>query len=177
MPIQLIFETHSTTEDNERGIASGWNDCLLSEQGRQQSAQLGERRRNDGIQAVFTSDLRRAIDTAEIAFADTQIPIFHDWRLRECDYGDCNGLPAAEVHNPRIRYLDTPYPNGESWREAAQRVGRFLEDLHLFWEDTRVLVIGHRATHFGLDHYLKGLALEELLVAKFEWQEGWEYYI
>lgn len=177
MPTQIIFETHSTTEDNEAGIASGWKDCLLSETGRQQSVELGNRRRDNGIQAVFTSDLRRAIDTAEIAFAGTSMPIFHDWRLRECDYGDLNGLPAAEVHNPRIHYLDTPYPNGESWRQAVQRVGRFLEDLPLRWEGKRLLIIGHRATHFGLDHLLKGLALEGLLVVKFVWQEGWGYQI
>ena len=175
MPIHIIFETHSTTEDNESGIASGWKDCTLSEQGRLQAVELGKRRRNDGIQAVFTSDLRRAIDTAQIAFAGTSIPIFYDWRLRECDFGDRNGLSAATVHNLRVHYLDQPYPNGESWRQAAQRVGRFLEDLPLYWNGKRVLVIGHRATHFGLDHHLKGLSLEGLLVAKFVWQEGWEY--
>ena len=175
MSTQIIFETHSTTEDNAAGIASGWKDCQLSEQGRLQAVELGKRRREDGIQAVFTSDLKRAIETAEIAFANTAIPIFHDWRLRECDYGDLNGMSSARVHNPRVRYLNKPYPNGESWRQSVQRIGRFVEDLPLRWNDKRVLVIGHRATHFGLDHHLKGLALEGLLVAKFVWQEGWEY--
>ena len=48
---------------------------------------LGARRRHDGIDAVFTSDLWRAIETTMIAFADTPLPILYDWRLRECDYG------------------------------------------------------------------------------------------
>jgi 2,3-bisphosphoglycerate-dependent phosphoglycerate mutase len=46
------------------------------------------RRCNDGIGAVFTSDLRRAAQTAEIAFGETDVPILYDWRLRECDFGD-----------------------------------------------------------------------------------------
>jgi broad specificity phosphatase PhoE len=78
---------------------------------------------------VFSSDLRRARETAEVAFAHCPIPILLDWCLRECDYGERNGS-AAEVHvRDRRRYVDHPYPGGESWRQATARVARFLEDL------------------------------------------------
>jgi broad specificity phosphatase PhoE len=112
--IPLVFETHSTSVDNERGIASGWADCALSDQGRAQTRALGERRRADGIAAVFSSDLRRARETAELAFAETDVPVFLDWRLRECDYGERNGHPADEHARTRTAYLDQPYPGGES---------------------------------------------------------------
>src|SRR5262249_37504016 len=153
---QIVFETHSTTEDNECGIATGWRQGRLSDTGREQARQLGNRRRDDGIQAVFASDLYRAVETAAIALGQTDIPILYDWRLRECDYGTCNGLPVAEVHADRSRRLDDPYPGGESWRQATRRVGRFLDDLCLRWDRTRVLVIGHTATRWGLDHLLDG---------------------
>ena len=175
MSLQIVFETHSTSEDNERGIATGWHHGRLSEKGRILAAELGRRRREDGIQAVFASDLRRAVETAEIALSNTPIPIFHDWRLRECDYGRQNGTPAIEVHQNRLHHLDEPYPGGESWRQAVQRVGRFLPDLHTRWEGTRVLVIGHVATRWGLEHYLNGVPLENLIDANFEWRAGWEY--
>jgi 2,3-bisphosphoglycerate-dependent phosphoglycerate mutase len=97
MATQIVFETHSITEDNERGIATGWHPGRLSEKGRLLAGELGARRRSDGIQAVFSSDLRRAVETAEIAFGDTAIPILHDWRLRECNYGEKNGAPRAEL--------------------------------------------------------------------------------
>ena len=64
--------------------------------------------------------------------------------------------PAAEMHRDRARYLDAPYPGGESWREAIDRVGRFLADLPTRWDGKRVLVIGHVATRWGLDHFLNG---------------------
>ncbi|HVA42153.1 MAG TPA: histidine phosphatase family protein, partial [Acidimicrobiales bacterium] len=68
MALQLIFETHSTTEDNEAGIATGWLPGRLSETGIQNAIALGERRRNDGLAAVFVSDLARAVETVEVAF-------------------------------------------------------------------------------------------------------------
>jgi broad specificity phosphatase PhoE len=173
MTIRIVFETHSISEDNERGIATGWQHGRLSDRGRSLAKELGERRRNDAIEAIFVSDLRRAIETAEIAFAGTPTPIYHDWRLRECDYGEWNGRSRDEL--ARREHLDHAYPGGESWRGATQRVGRFLDDLCLRWTSSRILVIGHVATRWGLEHYLNGVSLEELVSQRFDWQTGWEY--
>lgn len=175
MAIQIVFETHSITEDNERGIATGWHHGRLSDRGRLLAKELGERRRSDRIQVVFTSDLRRAVETAEIAFGATPIPILHDWRLRECNYGERNGAARDELDRTRREHLDRPYPAGESWRQATQRVKSFLDDLGLRWKASRVLVIGHMATRWALEHYLNGVPLEDLAGAQFTWQAGWEY--
>ncbi len=175
MAIELVFETHSTTEDNEAGRATGWLPGQLSERGRAQARQLGQRRGSDGITAVFSSDLTRAAQTAAIAFGQASIPVLHDWRLRECDYGQRNGMPAAELHAGRREHLDRPYPGGESWWQAITRVGRFLGDLPLRWNGQRILVIGHVATRWGLDHFIAGTQLEQLAEQDFAWQEGWEY--
>src|SRR5215217_410210 len=83
--VRLIYETHSITVDNERGIATGWLPGELSAQGRRVALDLGERRRD--VDVIFSSDLRRAVETVEIAFAGTDIPRLQDPRLRECDYG------------------------------------------------------------------------------------------
>ena len=88
MAIEVVFETHSTTEDNERGHATGWLPGRLSEQGRVQARQLGQRRAGDRIAAVFSSDLARATETASLAFGRSAIPVLYDWRLRECDYAE-----------------------------------------------------------------------------------------
>ena len=175
MPTGIVFETHSWSEDNDRGVATGWLPGRLSSRGRALAAELGRRRRQDAIAAVFTSDLRRAVETAEVAFQDTTIPILHDWRLRECDYGDRNGMPAENLHRDRTRHLDQPYPGGDSWRQAVHRVGSFLHDLPSRWNEQRVLVIGHVATRWALDHLIDGVPLEELIEADFAWREGWEY--
>jgi broad specificity phosphatase PhoE len=175
--IEVVFETHSTTVDNEQGRATGWLPGQLSPRGQEQARQLGRRREDDGITAVFCSDLARAVQTASIAFGQPEIPVLHDWRLRECDYGSRNGMPVSELHDGRLDHLDQPYPGGESWRQAVARVGRFLTDLPLRWDGRRVLVIGHVATRWGLDHVINGVPLETLARGDFAWQEGWEYRI
>jgi len=84
-------------------------------------------------------------------------------------------MAATEHHRDRTAHVDQPYPGGESWRQAAARVARFLDDLPLRWDGARVLVIGHNATRWGLEHHLHGVPLEELAAEDFTWQEGWEY--
>ncbi len=175
MSVAVVFETHSTSTDNELGIATGWNQGALSATGREQARQLGRRRRDDGLALVFTSDLRRAVETVEIAFAGSPLPIVQDRRLRECNYGDLNGMPRARLEQERLRRLDEPFPGGESWRQAVARVGRFLAELAQERDGERVLVIGHVATRWALDHVACGVPLDRLAEAPFEWQEGWEY--
>jgi alpha-ribazole phosphatase/probable phosphoglycerate mutase len=172
--MQVVFETHSTSEDNERGIGTGWLGGSLSATGRAQAESLGARRRADGIDRIYTSDLNRAVETAEIAFAGTGIPVVLDWRLRECNYGMLNGVPRTVLDAERPRRIDRPFPGGESWREAVARVGGFLDELARTSDD-RVLLIGHVATHWALEHRLRGVPLEELVNDEFAWREGWEY--
>ena len=57
MAIEVVFETHATTVDNEQGRATGWRPGQLSADGQQQAQRLGRRRRGDRITAVFSSDL------------------------------------------------------------------------------------------------------------------------
>ena len=175
MSVEIVFETHSISVDNERGVATGWLQGGLSEKGRALARELGERRRDDNISAVFASDLARAVETAEIAFAGTGTPIERDWRLRECNYGALNGMPRARLDAERLLRIDHPFPEGESWSQAVARVKGFLDELAAKHDHDRVLVIGHVATRWALDHHVAGISLEDLANAPFEWQEGWEY--
>ena len=177
MSVAVVFETHSTTEDNERGIATGWLGGRLSTVGRLQAAELGARRRDDGLAAVYTSDLERAEETARIAFEASGVDVIADERLRECDYGRWNGMPRARLEAERLRRIDEPWPGGESWRSAVARVDGFLDELAVLREGERVLVIGHVATRLALDIRAGTRRLELLVGAPFDWQPGWEYHV
>ncbi len=144
--IELIYETHSTTVDNEAGIATGWLPGELSEVGREQALELGERRRD--VDAVFSSGLGRALETVAIAFFDADMPIFHDWRLRECDYGALNGAPREELELEK--HLEMPFPGGESYADVLARVESFVRDLRRSWDGKRGLVISHAAPRWAL---------------------------
>ncbi len=173
--VELVFETHALTTDNEWGIATGWLGGSLSTRGRGLAAELGARRRSDRIDEVLCSDLARAVETAEIAFGRTAMPVTLDWRLRELDYGELNGAPADVVARERLQRVDVPFPGGESYRDATARMAGLLEELATSSSHRRVLLIGHTATRWALDHLLDGKPLEEVVGAPFDWREGWEY--
>ena len=175
MPVEIVYETHSTTTDNEAGIATGWLPGQLSAEGRDQARALGHRRRDDAIAVVFTSDLARAVQTARIAFAGTGIPVREDRRLRECDYGGLNGALVIELAPIRVRHIHQPYPGGQSYQDVVAQTRDFLADLARDWDGRKVLLIAHSANRWALDHLLRGGPLEDLVVAPFAWQEGWHY--
>ncbi|MER5501922.1 histidine phosphatase family protein [Streptomyces sp. NPDC002561] len=177
MSIRLVYETHATTTDNEAGIATGWLPGVLSPAGRRQARELGDRRRNDGIAAVFTSDLNRAVDTARIAFADTTVPIHKDRRLRECNYGRLNGRPQTALAPLRSRHIDEPFPGGQSYREVLAATEDFLSDLATRWDGSRILLIAHSANRWALDCLLTGADLDGLVQAPARWQPGREYTV
>lgn len=160
--ITIIYETHATSLDNERGLASGFYNVDLSEVGERQARALGERHLDDPPDVVFCSDLTRASRTAGIAFGGSGIPILKDSRLRELDYGDWTRRPSVEIELERANRIHDPFPNGESYMDAILRIRRFLSDLRRGYDGKRVLIIGHRATHHGLQYWIEGRPLEEL---------------
>jgi alpha-ribazole phosphatase/probable phosphoglycerate mutase len=177
MTVDIVYETHAVTTDNEAGLATGWLPGKLSPQGRALAEQLGLRRRGDGVAAVFVSDLRRAVETAEIAFRGSPLPIIRDARLRECNYGSLNGMPVTLMTRQRRRRVDLPFPGGESYRQVVERTRAFLRDLSRQRDGSRVLVIAHSANRWALDHLLRGKPLDALVDAPFDWQEGWHYRV
>ena len=169
--VELIYETHSITVDNERGIATGWLPGELSAEGRRLAAQLGERRGD--VDVVFSSDLRRAVETVELS--GLKVPHLQDWRLRECNYGELNGRPVSEIDAVRLDHVDEPFPGGESYRDVVERTQSFLGDLPEEIDGARIVLIAHSANHWALEHLLEGKDLHELVAAPREWQEGWSY--
>jgi broad specificity phosphatase PhoE len=178
MAVEIVYETHSISTDNESGHATGWLDGELSERGRALAVELGDRRRDDGIETIFSSDLGRAVETVRIAFQGCPIPVRLDARLRECNYGDWNGMPLSRFGPAeRVRRIAEPYPGGESYRQAVDRMASFLTELARDPAGRRVLIVGHAATRWSLQHLLDGTPLEQLLTEPFEWREGWSYLL
>lgn len=177
MAVEIIFEAHGTTFDNEAHKASGWNNVELSPLGVQQSKEMGERYKNEHFDAIFVSDLKRAIDSAEIAFKDRDFQIIQDKRLRECDYGDLIQHPSSEIDPEKPKRITTPFPNGESYTETSKRMKSFLDELRKSYDGKRVMIVGHRATQYGLEHWILGKPLEEVIPAPWAWQPGWTYIL
>lgn len=172
--VDITFEAHGTTYDNEAHLASGHFDVELSPLGMKQSQEMGERYKDDHFEAIFCSDLQRSYKSAEIAFGN-KFPIFKDARLRECNYGDYTQLPSEVVDPQKPKRIHEPFPGGESYEQTTERMKSFLEDLKRKCDNRRVMVIGHRATQYALENLIKGIPLEEVIPAPWKWQPGWKY--
>ncbi len=173
--MKVYFAAHSTTTDNEKDIASGWKGSELSELGIRQSKEMAETFKDTHIDLICCSDLKRAVDTVKIAFGD-KIPAVIDKRLRELNYGDFNGKPSSVVNAMKDKAINEPFPNGESYQQAMERLHKFYKELKEKNPEKTVLVVGHRATQYGLDTLI-GKTIEECLSKPFKWQPYWEYNI
>jgi broad specificity phosphatase PhoE len=173
--ITIWFEPHGTSLDNEASLASGWNDVDLSELGFQQSKDLVDRCLKRGIDSIFVSDMQRALKTV-LPFAEqTQVPIFVDKRLRECDYGELTQHPKKEIDDLKIMHISSAFPGGESYRDCAVRIQEFLKELKLNFDNKTILIVGHRATQYGIENFVNKKALDESVTEKWQWQPGWKY--
>ena len=172
--VTIVFETHSTTFDNEAHLSSGHFNVSLSPSGIRQSKEMGERYKDDQFEAIICSDLQRSYQTAEIAFGK-RFQIIKDIRLRECDYGDLTQEQSEIVDREKISRISIPFPNGESYEQTTARMRSFLEDLVKRFDNRRVMIIGHRATQYALENLINGIPLEEIIPAPWKWQPGWKY--
>jgi broad specificity phosphatase PhoE len=171
--VRITYVTHSTTTDNEAGIATGWNPGALSRVGREQARGLGERYGNTDFDAIYVSDLLRAIETATIAFGEA--PLHLDARLRECNYGTRNGTTIT--YGERLEHITEPFPDGESYADVVERMGALLAEMAVGHDGEHVLLVSHSAPRLALDHLLRGIPLQEAVEAMSEWRPGWSYVL
>ena len=175
--LTLFYSPHMTSVDNEARCASGHADIPLSPIGRRQAQELGQHYAQKTLDAVFCSDLQRAVSTAQIAFSTRALPIISDARLREYDYGEMTQYPVDQVEQEFPHRITTPFPRGESLLMVVQRVGAFLHDVLRQYDGKTIVVIGHRATRYGLEYWCGEASLEEIVDTVWQWREVpiWRY--
>ena len=180
MSVKITYFVHGTTTDNELNLSSGWSDVELSELGIQQSRVLADQTSDKKFDVVFTSDLKRAISSARLTWGD-KYEIIQDARLRECNYGDMNGKPSAEVEPMQEKAIYTPMPNGESYEMVKDRMSDFVDYLKENYDGKHVAIVAHKAPQLALDVLLKNQTWEQAFANDWRlsksWQPGWDYEI
>ena len=180
MAVKITYFVHGTTVDNEKEISSGWKDVKLSNLGVRQSKELPKQIGNKKFEVVFCSDLKRAVDSAEISFKG-KFPIIKDKRLRECNYGDYNGKPSEIVEQMQEKCITKRFPNGESYEDVKKRVNEFLIFLKKNYDGKNIAIVAHKAPQLALDVLIKKMSWEEAFNNDWRqrkaWQPGWEYQI
>lgn len=170
----LILIRHGQSEWNLKNLFTGWTDVDLSDKGREEAAEAGRKIKAAGLKPeyYFTSYLKRAIHTLEIASAEMDrewVPVDKDWHLNERHYGALQGLNKADtaakygdeqVHIWRRSYdvtppaltLDDPrYPGndpryaGLSTDElpATESLKMTIERVRCVWEEKIIPALRH----------------------------------
>lgn len=145
---------HGETEWNALKRLQGWLDIPLSETGRKQARQLGQFLRSDDfghpMDAVFSSDLSRASETARLALGDHMGHVQERAQLRERCYGIYEGrdwalLNGSDPERPHVNFrkLDQAVEGGESLAEFAARIQAAFEELALEHPGKNVMVFAH----------------------------------
>ena len=179
MAVKIIYFVHGTTTDNAAKLCSGWKEAMLNDLGKEQALSLGNvsRERGDKFDAVITSDLKRAVESSNIAFPDYDK--ITDSRLRECNYGDLDGEHKSLVIYEE--HIDEAFPNGESLKDVEKRIREFVSWLKVNYDGKTVAIVAHRAPQLALEVISKNITWEEANKGDWrktgDWQPGWEYEV
>jgi broad specificity phosphatase PhoE len=180
MSVEITYFVHGTTTDNERDLATGWLPGELSEVGKEQAKKLGEQVTDKHFDVVFCSDLKRAVDSVELGFGD-RYEIIQDERLRECNYGDMNGVPASSFKDRMGDFVDTPFPNGERYKDVEVRLASFIDFLKQNYDGKHIAIVAHQAPQLALDVLISRKTWQQAIDEDWRktkrWQPGWEYAI
>ncbi|NLJ33255.1 MAG: histidine phosphatase family protein [Firmicutes bacterium] len=157
---------HGVTEWNRQRRIQGQLDIALTKEGREQARRAGQALMGKGIEYIYTSDLGRARETAQLIAEKLQLPIAGTRReLREIDFGRWEGMTLDEIKEKepeayalrQENMIDTPTPGGESFRMMAERSLGCIQDLAARHPHDKIAVV----THGGPIIYILGAIEEE----------------
>jgi len=148
---QLIIVRHGETDANLDNRLQGQCDTPLSEEGRRQASLVAQRLKTCGAQAIYSSDLKRAVDTARTIAEELKLPVTTSPALREARYGAWEGKSWEEilVQTPDAaeRYVRSPFentpPDAEPLAEVAERVLVYLKQVAEGHAGETVIVVTH----------------------------------
>jgi alpha-ribazole phosphatase len=163
---QLILVRHGRTDWNDAKRLQGHADVPLNAAGRRQARWVARRLAGDVIHAVYSSDLCRARETAELAVAGRGLAVVTEPRLRELDFGRWEGRVYDEIQADFAGHVlawerdpaNVAPPGGETLAELTERVAAALSDILKAHAGQTVLVVAHGGSIQALLCLAYGLA-------------------
>ena len=166
----LVLVRHGESTWNDLRLVQGQNDeALLTERGRAQARAVGNALRRQEFDAILSSDLSRALETAEILAELLELPVETSPALRERSFGLFEGRPLKELTPSRSgieggRVVDDlAHPEeGESLRELLERSGQLIEALRISRPNERLLLVTHGGTIRAIRAFCAGVTMVDL---------------
>jgi len=171
----LVLVRHGTSEYNEKGLWTGWDDPELNEKGKEDAKAAGETLTDIHFDQAFTSDLLRHKQTLTIildAIKQPNVPTIESNALKERDYGDYTAKNKWDIQKKvgeaeflKIRRgWDVPIPNGESLKQVYDREIPYYESTILpqLKEGKNVIIAGSGNNLRALVKYLEDVPDDQI---------------
>jgi broad specificity phosphatase PhoE len=156
---RILLARHGETDWNRDGRFQGHADTPLNARGREQAAALARSLSELRLAAVYSSDLPRALETAEIVAASHGLEVRADPGLREIDLGSWSGLTRAEIAE---RFPGASSHDGETREEFERRVLEAVTRIAASHNGAHLLIVAHGGCIRALQRRVLGEALPVL---------------
>jgi len=164
--MRLILIRHGETEANSKEVYEGSTGGKLTEKGKAQARKVALRLRDEKVDVIYVSDLKRAVDTAkEIIKYHPNAEVIHDPRIREQKEGVLEGTPygtlTREAEKRGLPRQEFRPEGGESINDMQLRVENFLKDVIRKETRENLLLVTHGGVIVGVLLYLLNIPREE----------------
>jgi len=168
--VQILLVRHGATDWNLQGRCQGSSDRHLSEVGVRQAEQLAARLSAEEIHVIYSSHLRRALQTAEYISQPHNLPVLVEEDVRELDHGYLEGLTFNQIKENYAEFLvrwrsepaEIPVPGGERLADVVERAWHGLKKIvQRHPEAKRVLVVSHNFPILGIVCRITGTDLNQ----------------
>ena len=169
--VRFLFVRHGHTAYNEEHLLQGQRDIPLSPLGREDALKTKLALKDEKIDEIYTSPLKRAKETAEIINEDRKVPLYVADDIIEMNYGDLEGLSTRDVGlGVRRGLFFSHYPHGENYFEVALRVYPFLKKLEEKYkdEDKTILLVAHMGVYRVIRSYFVDMTNDEFATCRVE---------
>lgn len=174
--MKIYIARHGETVWNAEDRVCGRTDVPLTEKGREQARELGEKMKDLPIDVIFASPLSRAKQTAEYVAEKKNLVCQTEERLIEQDYGIYEGVNRhGEAFLNNKRQFAFRYPGGESMMQVAARTYEFLDEIRRKYRGMNVLLVCHGGVARVMKTYFEDLTNEEFFHYSIE-NCGWLEY-
>jgi len=133
---------------------------LLTDKGKKEAMAAAQKLKNKKIDIIFSSDVPRARQTAEIVGKEIGNDIILDSRLRDTNFGIFGGNKKEEYRNffseKKERFIKRP-SKGENWNDVEKRVKDFLDEIEEKYKNKNILVVSHGDTLWLMEGLLKNI--------------------
>lgn len=166
--MNLILIRHGETDWNRSGRCQGIADIVLNENGRKQARELAHSLKDHEITAVYSSHLKRALETAEHIAEPHGLNVRVERDLQEMNQGDLEGLSFTDIRDSYAdilkKWRESPetlrLPNGESLVEVQNRVWSVFEKVQRDHLGETIVAVSHNLTIITLLCKITGVGLK-----------------